>query len=378
MHYRVVTCVKNIQKEEPVCGKCIENNGNICYGFPKKNNKNYVVIQDLNMEDLLTFEDAYNEAKEQGGKISVLLGNGFSMAYDARRFSFTNLLESAKTSGIIPEDSELSHLFANLQTSDFEKVIKTLEDGRLVTQIYQPLFDNEKINSDIKSLKKHLVAVITNNHPDKSTDIPERKSKKCAEFLDKFDRVYTLNYDLLAYWVILQNNLTKFTDGFGGGDEDFVTFTENQHELIFLHGALHIFDNFTETIKLTFARTGTLLKTQIYRKLLNDVYPVFISEGTSDEKLEKIRHNYYLNRCYKALRSQKGNLFVFGTMLKSNDEHIKQGIIKGKFTNLYIGVWSEAELVQAQLLKEEFETSGTDRINKKAILYNAKTVKPWG
>ena len=194
------------------------------------------------MENLLTFEQAYNDAKAQGGKISVLLGNGFSMAYDAKRFSFTNLLESAKTSGIISKDSELAKLFANLQTSDFEKVIKILEDGRLVTQIYHPLFNNEKITSDIKSLKKHLVAVITNNHPDKSTDVPEKKSKKCAAFLDKFDRVYTLNYDLLAYWVILQNNLTKFTDGFGGGDDDFVTFTESQHELIFLHGALHIFE----------------------------------------------------------------------------------------------------------------------------------------
>ena len=338
-----------------------------------------MVIQDLNMEDLLTFEDAYNDAKEQGGKISVLLGNGFSMAYDARRFSFTNLLETAKSKGIIKPDGKLSKMFDILKTADFEKVIRILENGKIVTQIYVAPYAISNIQLDIKDLKKHLVNTITNNHPEKAVDIPEKRSKACANFLMKFDKLYSLNYDLLAYWVIMQNDL-DFTDGFAGNDDtDYVVYTDSkEHSLLFLHGALHLFDYKTDTVKLCYNRTGETLKKQIYTRLLQDVYPVFISEGTSDEKLDKIRHNYYLSHCYKSLKNQGGNLFVFGTMLKSNDDHIREAIIKGKFKRLYIGVWSEQELSHAQLLKNEFEEMGTDRNPKKAILYNAKTVKPWG
>lgn len=330
----------------------------------------------------MTFEQAYNSAVESGKKLSVLLGNGFSMGYDPNRFSFTNLLESAKQHNIIPRDSNLLRIFESLQTADFEKVIKTLEDGKLVAQIYGAPFNIKNVEHDIKALKKHLVNTVTNNHPDKSTDVPVTKSKNCSDFLDKFYKIYTLNYDLLSYWVILQNDLTKFTDGFATSvddpDADYVVFTENDHNLLFLHGGLHIFDKKTETIKLTFCRTNETLKAQIYRYLLNDTYPVFISEGASESKLEKIRHNYYLNRCYKSLRSQPGTLFILGTALKSNDDHIRKAITHGKFDTLYIGVWSDAEQALAEVLKDEFEAAGTEQKPKQAFLYDAKTAKPWG
>lgn len=327
----------------------------------------------------MIFDEAYAQAVSvPKQKISALLGNGFSMAYDAKRFSFTNLLQSAQAQNIISPNSELAAIFRRLQTSDFEQVIKTLNDAKLVTNAYFPYYDTKKLEKDAKLLKKHLVKVVTNNHPEKANEIPEAASKHCGQFLDKFEKIYTLNYDLLAYWVIMQNHLTKFTDGFGGGNDNYVVFQENSHELLFLHGALHIFDNLTETVKLTFSRTGTVLKMQIYRNLLNNIYPVFISEGTSEEKLRKIRHNYYLNRCYKSLRSQSGTLFIFGTMLKSNDEHIKRGIIEGKFNTLYIGVWSDADRAVANMLKDEFESSGSEKHPRQAYLYDSKTVKPWG
>lgn len=330
------------------------------------------------VENLKTFEEVYTEAVQNSGginKISILLGNGFSMGYDPQRFSFTNLLETAKRQNIIPADSKLAKVFDNLQTADFEKVIKILEYGKFVAQIYMAPYNIANIDSDAKKLKKLLVNVITNNHPEKASDVPEKKAETCLNFLKKFSKIYTLNYDLLTYWVVMSEETPSFTDGFGGGNEDYVEFQETAHSLLFLHGALHLFDNFTSTIKLTYCRTGESLKKQIYRNLLNNVYPVFISEGTSEGKLEKIRHNYYLNRCYKSLRVQSGTLFIFGTALKSNDEHIRKAIINGKFDTLYIGVWSASDLEAARLLQEEFETAKSGR---KAFLYDSKTVKPWG
>lgn len=343
------------------------------------------------MDDLLTFDQAYNaaknilDAKGNSKNISILLGNGFSMGYDPRRFSFTNLLESAKQNNIIPANSNLLRIFKSLETADFERVIKVLEDGKLVAQIYGAPFNIENVECDIVALKNHLVDTIMNNHPDKSVDIPKVKSEKCAEFLEKFDKIYSLNYDLLAYWVILQNNLGKFTDGFGESeyedDADYVVHKDSyqvSNKLLFLHGGLHIFDNKTEIKKLTFCRPNEPLKNQIMRNLSKNVYPVFVSEGTSEAKLEKIMHNSYLNSCRKSLGTQGGTLFMLGTALKSNDEHIRKTIINGVFDSLFIGIWSEQDLHDANCLKDEFEASWTGSKQRHAYLYNARTVNPWG
>ena len=339
---------------------------------------------------LISFSEAISNIAVLDGKKSLLIGNGFSMAYDVERFSFTNLLETAIDKGLIAKDSEILKVFRRLNTADFEKVIRYLDQTCLVADIYFPDADKKKIKEDIKKLKKHLVNTITNNHPDKSTDLDVARSQKCAEFFNNFNRIYSLNYDLLAYWVILQNRLMNFTDGYGdpevepGEDvisNDYVVYQDTQHELLFLHGGLHLFDNKTETIKLTFCRTNETLKKQIYLNLLADRYPVFVSEGTSKDKLEKIKHNYYLNHCYKALKNQPGSLLIYGTALKSNDEHIKKALIESKFTNIFIGVYAENELQQIGMFKDKIEARN-QKLSKKAqktvTLYNASTVAPWG
>lgn len=335
---------------------------------------------------MLTFDSAYKEALTwvegaKGKKISLLLGNGFSMAYDRNRFSFTNLLDTARSIGIIPEGSPLSRLFTNLQTADFEKVIKTLTEGKIVAQSYMAPFNTTQIDDDIVALKEHLVTTITNNHPELPNEIKEEQLTSCSEFLNKFDKIYSLNYDLLVYWVIMQRNLLKFVDGFGTDvddvDAEHVVYVGSTHNLFYLHGALHLFDVGTETIKLTYSRTNTRLKEQVQQHLKEDIFPVFISEGTHDEKLTKIRHNYYLNSCYKSLKRQSGVLFIFGTALKSNDEHIRKAIVEGKFERVYIGVWSEEDTRAAELLKVDIE-SDEKRPGRIVTLFDSKTVNPWG
>lgn len=337
---------------------------------------------------LISFQEAVKQMAPLPGKKSLLIGNGFSMAYDSQRFSFTNLLDTAIRQGLIEENSEILKVFRRLNTADFEKVIRYLDQTYLIADIYFPNIDKHRIKQDIRKLKKHLVNTITNNHPDKSTDVDAARSQKCAEFFGSFNRVYSLNYDLLAYWVIMQNKLS-FTDGFGDPETEFgedpssneyVVYQDTSHELLFLHGGLHLFDNKTETIKLTFCRTNEALKKQIYLNLLADRYPVFVSEGTSKDKLEKIKHNYYLNHCYKALKKQPGSLMVYGTSLKSNDEHIKKAIIESQFTNIFIGVYSEDEFQEIDAFKEKVEARNqrlSKKAQKKVTLYNASTVNPW-
>lgn len=341
---------------------------------------------------VMQFSEVLDRLKSLKGKKSALLGNGFSMAYDPKRFSFTNLLKAAISGNIIDKNSHIAKIFEKLETADFEKVIKHLSSSISVSEIYYPDLNTNEIKNDIRQLKKHLVNTITNNHPDNVLSLNNVVSESCAGFLSNFERIYNLNYDLLSYWVIMRHKQThdlKFSDGFGDDEDDikddikneYVTYQDITHELLFLHGGLHLFDRGTETIKLTFCRTSEALKKQIYKNLVSEIYPVFISEGTSKEKLEKIRHNYYLSHCYKALKSQPGSLVIFGTSLKSNDDHIKKAILDGKFTNIFIGVYSDEDFVAAEIFRDEVEEKNQQKkvkSQKAVYLYDARSVNPWG
>jgi hypothetical protein len=341
------------------------------------------------MTELISFEDVLQKSEFKDKQKTILLGNGFSMAFNKERFSFTNLLQSAIDKGIIQKNSEIDRIFKKLNTSDFEKVLHYLKNALDVTSVYFPSISNNKLIIDIENLKKNLVDVIANNHPEKSTDIPIDLSSNCSNFLNNFDKIYTINYDLLSYWVIMQNDLEeKYKDGFGNDDaqDDYVVYQDNKHnsKLSFLHGGLHLFEKSPNVIKVTYSRTGKPLKEQIMNKLDSDIYPVFVSEGTYKEKLKKIRSNYYLNYCYRQFRRLSGVLLIFGTALKSNDEHIKKAIIdisteEGKLDCLFIGVFDkEKELKDAEKFKEEFESKSSKKKPRKAFLYDATTVNPWG
>ncbi|EAH4671551.1 DUF4917 family protein, partial [Campylobacter jejuni] len=79
----------------------------------------------------------YDEVlKQTDEKRHLLLGNGFSMAYDKNRFSFTSLLQSAIDNGIIEENSNIHKIFKNNNTSDFEEVVKILENTSKILKIY--------------------------------------------------------------------------------------------------------------------------------------------------------------------------------------------------------------------------------------------------
>jgi hypothetical protein len=149
----------------------------------------------------------------------------------------------------------------------------------------------------------------------------------------------------------------------------------------YLHGALHIFDSKEEIIKNTYSRTEKSLRKQTLENLDKSIYPVFISEGTANQKRAKIIHNPYLNNSLKTLRTlaekdtkfkKENSLIIFGTMLKSNDEHIMQAILESKIKNVFIGVGSLTRKSELTFFEEKlFEK----RI--KLQYYDYKTVKVW-
>ena len=93
-------------------------------------------------------------------------------------------------------------------------------------------------------------------------------------------------------------------------------------------------------------------------------------------KRRKILHNALLTHEYKSLTGKGGDLVIFGTVLKTNDEHIRKAVLDGNeskgFKRIYMGVFSEDDKRAAEAFKIEAEQKG-----KICFLYDATTVHVW-
>lgn len=344
---------------------------------------------------LMTYDEVLDSTEDN--KRFLLLGNGFSMAYNYQRFSFTSLLESAVDKGLIKETSPIYAVFKEFDTKDFEEVVKLLETSVTVLKQYgaiSPEYE-ELILSDSLALKNYLVDVITNNHPEKITEIPDEEFMNSAKFIKEYDKVYTLNYDLLLYWTTMklqsflndksiESSTLKIQDGFHDPHEnstEYVVYRNDSmpFDVSYLHGALHIYDKKSEIIKNTYSRTEKTLKEQTLENLEKDIYPIFVSEGSSEQKYTKIIHNAYLNHCYKSLSSigakkKDDSLIIFGTLIKRNDAHIRQAILKNNVSQIYIGVCSDEEVKEFDDFIAEIKKQN---LNKEVYFYDYRTATVW-
>lgn len=337
------------------------------------------------MHKIFTFDEII--AKTNQEKRFLLLGNGFSMAYDFNRFSFTSLLDSAIKEKIIIANSPIHEMFKRLETADFEYIMRLLEDAHKTINCYDTNkcakdIENSLIEDSIK-LKYYLVDIITNNHPEKITEIEDNRFVNTINFIGKFKKIYTLNYDLLLYWTIIKLNeeckKDIFKDGFGQSEYDNYEIIyrnksdNNGQNVFYLHGALHLFDKKTDFLKIKYKETHPLTE-QILEKLNKNIYPIFISEGTAENKKNKIIHNALLNSSYKSLQtlgSSDSSLILFGTTLKSNDEHIKKAILDNKVKDIYIGI----NPTKQKELEEIFNCFNSDR--KNIYFYDYRSVSLW-
>jgi hypothetical protein len=283
------------------------------------------------MPDIISFQKAIK--KTDGNDRALLLGNGFSIQY----FSYKTLLEKAG----LGEEKPLSVLFKTLKTYDFEVVMKALEDASVVETAYGDQGRSNTFKSDADRLRKALVHAVRETHPPHREDI-QNGIPSCIQFLKQFNTVFTLNYDLLLYWVILEET-RSFHDGFGLGEEKSGFRGPFKQEaacnIYNLHGGLHLFRTSTgEVEKRTRAPSGVIdaiAETILTEKRL----PIYVAEGTSDAKLSKINSIPYLKHCYDTLRASRGSFFVYGSSARrASDEHIYRALFKSRIDHLYFSI----------------------------------------
>lgn len=173
-----------------------------------------------------------------------------------------------------------------------------------------------------------------------------------------FSTIFTLNYDLLLYWV--QLSLThQFRDGFGLGTEQNGfrgPFSELAYcEIYNLHGGLHLFqDDRGEIEKRVHQGSGVI--DAISETVLNDGrLPVYVAEGTSTAKIRRINSVRYLSHCYSKLQNLAGNVFVFGHSADENDQHVYSALFRtqktaaafGNLSHLFFCVYKPSGMLDA-------------------------------
>jgi hypothetical protein len=340
---------------------------------------------------LISFHDAIAESEKFKTR-HVLLGNGFSIACRPEIFVYGKLFEQADFSTLSPY---VKKVFEQLGTQDFERVIKLLRDSRKLLVAYEgdPALIDQLVQ-DADALKGILVKAIASSHPEWPGQINEEEYKACRGFLANFEKVYTLNYDLLLYWAQMhtdEGQKPTSDDGFRKSPNDYEaayvvweSTSSHKQNTFFLHGALHIFDGDTEIQKYTWINTKRRLIEQIGEALSKDLFPIFVSEGESDEKLERILHSAYLAKALRSFSDIGGCLFIHGHSLAPNDDHILRLIERGKVEQVFIGLHGDLDSAGSKaILKraDEMELRRKETPKKPALsvsYYDAKSANVWG
>jgi Domain of unknown function (DUF4917) len=338
-----------------------------------------------------SYAEVLTSLKEKNRKIHLLLGNGFSMAYDSNIFSYNALYNFIASLN----DKELQELFETIKTKNFELIMNQLDT-------FEALLVGFKANIDLirrvqlakSKLKQSLLDAISEMHPEHVFSVSEEKIKACSKYINDYiefgGNVFTTNYDLLLYWVNMRGGLNG-SDGFGrellnpeaikkGEEAEWSELiwgpNRESQNIYYVHGTLPIFDLGKEIIKEQYSNDAYLLE-NIMRRMDKSQYPIFVTAGNGDEKLEHIRHNRYLTFAYDKLSEIDGSLITFGFNFGDYDMHIIEAINRaskyknsiGKLYSVYIGVYSDEDALRIKNIESKFVP--------KVHTYNAKTANVW-
>jgi len=350
----------------------------------------------MEIDKLMTYQQVIDSLEKKKRKKHLLFGNGFSMAYDKDIFSYNALSSFIEKTG----DPLIKDLFQKLNTKNFELIMQQLDNFCEIAEVFS---DDKTLVPKIKlaseKLKNSLIDAVKELHPEHVFKIPENKSQSCIKFLQEYlnkdGLVFSTNYDLLLYWVLMRNGAQNSIDGFGRDleteldDENYVDPNEleyselrwgkykDEQTIHYLHGTLPIFDTGINIIKAEYDSENFLLQ-NVKDRIDKKEYPIFVTAGNGKEKLTHIMHNKYLSFCYEQLCNIEGSLVTFGFNFGEYDTHIIDAIntatkmgrkIQDKLWSVYIGVYSDKDLNHIKEIEKKFKCKVTP--------YDARTVNIW-
>ena len=253
---------------------------------------------------------------------ALLLGNGGSIAV-WNDFSYAALFDKAP---LTDEDNDLFEALGD--TSNFEVVLDALRVSHIVCSQLGHAAD--EVTDRYESIKEALIATVNEVHIPWA-EMPDRVLDSVGRTLLSHTAIYTTNYDLITYWALMHASGPRdFGDYFWNDNLDFdLTNVVPKWDMTlvhYLHGGLHIYRTPDgRTIKRV-ARLGETLLDLLGTTFNGVDLPLFVSEGTSGDKMRVIRSSDYLSFVYEAFANEDRPLVVFGNSLGDEDAHLVRAI----------------------------------------------------
>jgi hypothetical protein len=337
--------------------------------------------------EILSFDDALANSKHYPRR-HVLLGNGFSIACRPDIFRYDALLEEATFDGA---SADLRRVFDIVGTTDFERIILLLRLAADVCDSYGTVDGDlcDRLRHDADVVMESLARVLAARHPDYFFNITDEEYASARQFLSNFNRIYTLNYDMLVYWTVMQDtdHSVARNDGFGNPDDDTAPYvvwqpyvTYDAQRVFYLHGGLHLYDSGPELAKITWSRTSIPLVEQIREALDEHRFPLIVTEGNSDEKLTKILHSAYLNHAIRSFSCIGGALFTFGMSLAPNDDHLLRRVAEGSLRAIFVSLHGDPSSATNQAIIGRAQRLGEHRPVSRPLtvsFFDAESARVW-
>ena len=278
---------------------------------------------------------------------SLILGNGASIAVH-QDFAYPTLHGIAEAKNLLVTTSPI---FAKLGTTDFEHILLACWYAEHVNRALGT--PSSAISEAYKEVRAALIEAVLCVHPlhsDVADDL-----ERIGAFASKFPTIVSLNYDLTLYWAMLMFNVLSgswFKDVFHHGEfqKDWEYLRSplppacGATLVFYPHGSLALARDYIgeETkISVETGGLGGLLKTITLKWSSGKYVPVFVSEGTSKQKVAAIRRSNYLNNVYEKVLSNLGeNLVVYGWSFDDRDQHLLDAIAKSPPKQLAISVFT--------------------------------------
>jgi len=288
----------------------------------------------------------HDEISTCKGEKSIILGNGFGLSYDdasgGNNFNWNTLLDLCN----IEQNTPIYKLLEQCNF-DFELAHQKLNNAVDVISKYD---SENKLNSvlqeQVQYLRDRLIIAVAKSHPfsfSRQSDEEGEESEKinkmvktCRGFLSQFDCVFSLNYDLLLYWVRCFGNPLGM-DSFKKVEDELVFSRDENASYLFPHGALFLYRDGMSAVKSKTTMSYPILR-RVQDNIASGIFPMCISEGTGEQKLEAIKSNSYLRFAYEQIKKCEGTIFTFGCSFQDKkDDHIIKAMLLSQATKIVIG-----------------------------------------
>lgn len=269
---------------------------------------------------------------------TLILGNGLSINIWAD-FAYSRLFEQATL------DRVALRLFTDFDTQNFETVLEALwhAEKTLIALGRRP----GRVTELYEDVRSALFQAVRQVHvPWSRIDRP--RLQQICDAMRSHRFVFTLNYDLLTYWAAMQRGANlAIRDFFWSDDNTFdisdATLEEHTTGLFYLHGGLHLWQDSISgrTGKWTTSKGSrvTLLKSlETKVSSITSRRPLFVSEGTSAQKMAVIRRSDYLTYALETLSDNTANTVIFGASFGEQDKHIAAAIASGPKRDIAISI----------------------------------------